>query len=297
MEEFEIRTDIAKIRDLRIEANFEDLTAAVREISAPYQNLVVLPETVKNAASDRARLRKLRTRLDEQRKEVKTACMAPVKAYEEALAPAFAEIDKAVENIDTQVKKFESQAVEEKLAELEAFFNEHLNEAVEGYVSWAKIREMHPKWVNKGYELTQAKNDIMLDLGHVESGLAALRGYPQQHKAVLLDEFKRRYDLGDVVARYARIMEVEAYERQRAERKKAEDAARAQQEAEKPQTRETTPQAAENPAEGQEMAESAIQEPIYKADFRVYGTREQLMELKKYMKAKGIRVEPVPREG
>lgn len=296
MEEFEIRTDIAKIRDLRIEANFEDLTAAVREIAAPYQNLVVLPETVKNAASDRARLRKLRTRLDEQRKEVKTACMAPVKAYEEALAPAFAEIDKAVDNIDTQVKNFENMEREEKLAELEAFFNEKLSEAAEGYVSWAKIREMHPKWVNKGYELTQAKNDIMVDMGHVESGLAALRGYPEQHRAILLDEFKRRYDLGDVVARYARIMEIEAYERQRNERRKAEEAAKAQQAEEKPQSRETTPQAAEKPAQGQEMAESAIQEPVYKADFRVYGTREQLMELKRYMKANGIRVEPVPKE-
>lgn len=296
MEEFEIRTDIAKIRDLRIDANFEALTKAVHEIAAPYQNMVVLPETIKNAASDRARLRKLRTRLDEQRKEVKAACMAPVKAYEEALAPAFAEIDKAVDNIDAQVKNFENLEREEKLAELEAFFNEKLSEAVEGYVSWAKIRDMHPKWVNKGYELTQAKNDIMIDLGHVESGLAALRGYPEQHRAILLDEFKKRFDLSDVVARYARIMEIEAYERQRAERKKAEEAARAQQETEKPQPRETTPPEPEKPAQGQEMAESTIQEPIYKADFRVYGTREQLMELKRYMKAKGIRVEPVPKE-
>lgn len=297
MEEFEIRTDIAKIRDLRIEANFEALTKAVREIAAPYQNMVVLPETVKNAASDRARLRKLRTRLDEQRKEVKAACMAPVKAYEEALAPAFAEIDKAVDNIDAQVKNFENMEREEKLAELEAFFNEKLSEAAEGYVSFAKIRDMHPKWVNKGYELTQAKNDIMIDLGHVESGLAALRGYPEQHRAILLDEFKKRFDLSDVVARYARIMEIEAYERQRSERRKAEEAARAQQEAEKPKPRETTPPAPENPVQGQEMAESAIQEPVYKADFRVYGTREQLMELKRYMKANGIRVEPVPKEG
>lgn len=297
MEEFEIRTDIAKIRDLRIEANFEALTKAVHEIAAPYQNMVVTQDTLKNAASDRARLRKLRTRLDEQRKEVKAACMAPVKAYEEALAPAFAEIDKAVDNIDAQVKNFENLEREEKLAELEAFFNEKLSEAAEGYVSFAKIRDMHPKWVNKGYELTQAKNDIMIDLGHVESGLAALRGYPEQHRAILLDEFKKRFDLSDVVARYARIMEIEAYERQRSERRKAEEAARAQQETEKPQPRETTPPEPEKPAQGQEMAESAIQEPVYKADFRVYGTREQLMELKRYMKAKGIRVEPVPKEG
>lgn len=297
MEEFEIRTDIAKIRETRIEANFEALTAAVHEIAAPYQNMVVLPETVKNAASDRARLRKLRTRLDEQRKEVKAACMAPVKAYEEALAPAFAEIDNAVENIDAQVKNFENMEREEKLAELEAFFNEKLSEAAEGYVSFQKIRDMHPRWVNKGYELTQAKNDIMIDLGHVESGLAALRGYPEQHRAILLDEFKKRFDLSDVVARYARIMEIEAYERQRNERKKAEEAAKAQQEAQKPQHRETTPQEPEKPAQGQETAESAIQEPIYKADFRVYGTREQLTELKRYMKANGIRVEPVPKEG
>jgi hypothetical protein len=137
----------------------------------------------------------------------------------------------------------------------------------------------------------------MVDLGHVESGLAALRGYPEQHRAILLDEFKKRFDLSDVVARYARIMEIEAYERQRAERRKAEEAARDQQEAEKPQPRETTPPSQEKPAQGQEMADSAIQEPIYKADFRVYGTREQLMELKRYMKANGIRVEPVPKEG
>ncbi len=296
MEEFEIRTDISKIRETRIEANFGALTAAVHEIAAPYQNMVVTPETVKYAASDRAKLRKLRSRLDEQRKEVKAACMAPAKAYEEALAPTFAEIDKAVENIDVQVKNFERMEQEDKLAELEAFFNEKLSEAAEGYVNFQKIREMHPKWTNKGYELTQAKNDIMIDLGHVESGLSALRGYPEKHRALLLDVFKRRLDLSDVVAQYARIMEIEAYERAREDRKKAEEAAKARQTEEQTRDGGTVPAGAEKPAEGQETAQEPIQEPVYKADFRVYGTREQLTELKRYMKASGIRVEPVPKE-
>ena len=85
MADFVIQTDLATIEQTRILANFDEVVAAVRELARPYQGVIVTADTMKGAASDRARLRKLRDRLDSQRKAVKAACMAPADAFAKAI--------------------------------------------------------------------------------------------------------------------------------------------------------------------------------------------------------------------
>ena len=102
--EFTLKTDLAPIRDGTVVANFDEALAAVRQIVAPYQNLAVTPDTVREAAGDRAKLRKLRDRIDDQRKAVKAAYMAPVDAYTAAAKPILDEIDAALD--DRNVERF-----------------------------------------------------------------------------------------------------------------------------------------------------------------------------------------------
>lgn len=296
MAEFVISTDLAAIEQTQILANFDEVTAAVREIALPYQGMLVTEETMKNAAGDRAKLRKLRERLDAQRKAVKAACLAPAEAFAKGLAPALAEIDKAVENIDRQIKAMEEQAKELKVRELEAFFESILTPEIEPYVTFDRILKAHPKWSNKGCTMKECQNDIQLDLANIQRGISALRGYPEQYRAVLLDAFTLRYDLSDVIAKYARLKEVEAYESQRSEIHTAQEAMRKAQTERQTGGATATHTEAENAPEGSESGESAVSEAPRAYDFRVWATREQITALRSFLLDNGIRYGKVPKE-
>lgn len=296
MAEFVISTDLSAIEKTLILANFDEVLAAVQEISLPYQGMLVTEETMKNAAGDRAKLRKLRDRLDAQRKAVKAACLAPAEAFAKGLAPALAEIDKAVQNIDRQIKELEEISKADKLRELESFFRERVTQEIEPYVTFDRILKAHPKWSNKGCTIKECQNDIQLDLANIQRGISALRGYPEQYRAVLLDAFTLRYDLSDVIAKYARLKEVEAYESQRSEIQAAQEAMRKAQN-ERPAGGATTTQPEpENAPQGSESGESAVTDEPRAYDFRVWATREQIGELRTFLMEHGIRYGKVPKE-
>ena len=297
MADFVISTDLEKIQKTQIVANFDEVVAAVRELARPYQGLVVTEESMKNAASDRARLRKLRDRLDAQRKAVKAACMAPAEAFAMGLAPALQEIDAAVANIDTQIKALEEASRADKMEQLEQLFNSLLTPEIEGFVTFDKLRQRHPKWANKGCGLNECGNDIHAEIANIQRGIRALENYPAQYRTVLLDTFAQRYDLGDALEKYARLREMEEQAKQR------EEARRAAQEASTAQ--EQKAEAAEgNSTSGTENAAEAIQKPVEAVreeprtyDFRVWATREQIGKLREFLIGNGIRYGKVPKEG
>ena len=79
--EFKIITDLSVLPQV-IETNGEELKAWLTEKVQSYKSIVVTPETIKAAKDDKAKLTKLRTALEERRKEVKRQCMAPYEDFE-----------------------------------------------------------------------------------------------------------------------------------------------------------------------------------------------------------------------
>ena len=218
MAEFQITTDLAVIRDITVAANFDELLAAVSEISAPYEALVVTPETVRNAATDRAKLRKLQSRLDEQRKLVKAACMAPADAFAEKLKPAMERIGAAIDNLDKQVKAYEAQEVEEKMARLRQYFEQSVTDVSRDYADWEKIASRHKDWKNKGKTEEQCQSDIQVELMNIERSLNALRNYSDEYKVPMLDAFAKNYDLADALTAFQNMKRREETERILAEK-------------------------------------------------------------------------------
>ena len=286
MAEFQISTDLAVIRDFTVAANFDELLEAVTEIAAPYEALLVTPETVRNAASDRAKLRKLQSRIDEQRKAVKAACMAPADAFAEKMKPALDKIGAAIDNLDRQVKAFEAQEAEDKMARLREYFDNAVTDESRGYADWEKISARHKDWKNKGKTEDQCRSDIQIELMNIERSLNALRGYPEQYKAPMLEAFSRNYDLADALTVFQNIKRQEQIEKARQEREEAErnaEAARAAQELSNAITHEMTQAAAESPAERDE-------EPVNEryVEFWVRVTPEQSKALGRFLKENKI---------
>jgi hypothetical protein len=297
---FEVTTDLAPVRELHIAANFDKLHEFVAARVAIYKTMVVTEETVKNAAADRAMLRKLRDRIDQNRKEVKAECMRPADEFAEGIKPTLAEIDEAVANIDEQVKRWEAVEVQNKMDALRSFFNEKNTGAGAEIADFDKIAATFPKWKNKGCELKAAQNDIMSALANIDRGMMALRGpgYPDNCRAAMIERFAVDYDLAAALNVYTQIQRREAMERARqereAERQAAEQRAREQAEraaAQAVQTAQTAEQAHEPAPTQNEQPETLVR------DFRVWATREQLNALGAFMKGNGIKYGKVPKEG
>lgn len=231
MAEFQITTDLAVIRDITVAANFDELLAAVAEIAAPYEAMVVTPDTVRNAAADRAKLRKLQSRIDEQRKAVKAACMAPAEAFAEKMKPALDRIGAAIDNLDRQVKAYEAQEAENKMARLKDYFEQSVREESRDYADWEKISARHKDWRNKGKGEDQCRNEIQMELANIDRSLDALRGYQEQYKVPMLEAFARNYDLADSLAVFQNMKRREETERILAEKKRLEAEERMKSEA------------------------------------------------------------------
>lgn len=292
---FEVTTDLAPVRELHIEANFDKLHEFVAARVAVYKTMLVTEETVKNAATDRAMLRKLRDRIDQNRKEIKEECLRPADEFAEGIKPTITEIDAAIANIDEQVKKWEAVEVQNKMDALRAFFHEKNTGAGAEIADFDKIAATFPKWKNKGYELKAAQNDIISALANIDRGMMALRGpgYPDTCRAAMIERFAKDYDLAAALNVYTQIQRREAMEKaaqeREAERQRAAEAAAAQA-AQAIQTAQTAEQPPEPAPMQNEQPEMLVR------DFRVWATREQLNALGAFMKANGIKYGKVPKE-
>lgn len=308
MAEFVVKTDLAPVTSLVIEANFDEIKNELATKVAAYEKMVVTPEGVAAAKSDLATLRRVSKQIDEVRLAWKREYMKPMDEFEARCKELKGVVSGGIDNLDKQIKTFETQDIEAKMQALEAFFDEKVaTEDVEGYVDFGKLKSMHPRWVNKGYDIKAAQNDIMIDLAHVRQGVSTLRGYPEEFRTVLLDTFKERLDLADVVQKYARLMETKAHEmRREAERKKVEEAERERKTAESRENAAETAQEPEREFTSQEpeeakaasgLDETAVFEPqpVKHIEFWVEVTPEQGKALGAWLKSNGIQYGSVKR--
>lgn len=290
MTEFRIMTDLAPVRGMNIEANFDEMEKAVNEMMAPYKNMVVTLDGISGAEKDRAKIRAVAARIDEMRKTVKKDFSQPLKVFEDRCNAIKCVLIDAANNLDGQIKRFEQDEIDAKLAELEAFFDEKASEDVKSFITFPKIAESNPRWKNKTYRMQDAQNDVMRAISTVSVGVAALRGYDEEYRPALLDRFRQTLDLGEVTVLYNRLRQQKQYE----ELRRAEAARRAAEEATRP-GRETAPAAPENQAQVTEACEATKNEPVAVIDFRVWVTKDQMAALGAFLRANNIKYGKVPK--
>ena len=307
MAEFTVTTDLSVVRNLKITANFDELKAALTEKVESYRTMLVTPENTAAAKSDLANLRRVQRDIDTVRLAWKREYMAPWDEFEAKCKELKAVLDSGISNLDTQVKAFEEAEVNEKLDELRQFFEETVLPATRPYADFEKIAAKYPRWKNKTYDMTAAKNDIQITLAEIDRGLNALRGMEEPYKTAMLAKFADTYRLDDAMNVMAQMkrqekmeqarLETEARMKVAEEARKAAEAARMAQDAANEQERELTPPEAENHAVLKNEREEAIQteEATRRVEFWVEITASQGRALGEFLKANGIRYGSVRR--
>ncbi len=276
----------------KIDWNFEELKSEIIAVSQEYETSVYTDETMKNAKSDRAKLRKFVDAMKSERTAIRKKLLEPDVLFGEQIAELTGIVERAIDNIDTQVKDYEQRQRDAKTAKIREFYEENIYDLAE-YLPFERL--FRPEWANVSTTMKSVKESILDTIQKVAEGLAILNEVESPYAGDMKKVFLRTYDIGAAMTERNRL-EAEAENRrlymEEQERRKAEREAARKAEAERVMAagRNQQPE-----PEYVAPVEDVVEEPVHILDFRVHATIKQLEQLKNFLKVAGIRFEPVPK--
>ncbi len=276
-----------------IQWNNEELKAEIAEKMQEYKSLAFTEETIKEAKADRAKLNKLKTAFEDERKRIKKLCMAPYDTFEKQVKELIALIDEPIRLIDGQIKEVEERKRIEKKGQILEFYKGAVG-TLKGILPFEKV--FRPEYLNATRSMKSITEEIQGVIDRVNSDLDTIESFGSKYELQIKDVYLRTLDLSSAMQEKARLEEVERRlaerrqeEQRRAEEKAAREAAEAQNraQAEKPaadQTVQPEEQTETTKKSGESVQRTGEQEPqMFRMDFRVWGTREQIMGLRQYL--------------
>ena len=105
-----------------IEWNYEELKTEMAAKVADYKNLVYSDDQIKDAKKDRAELNKLIKAMEDKRKEIKVLCLEPYNNFEKQIKDLVAIVNEPIEIIDSQIKAYEEEQRQKKIAEIREYY-------------------------------------------------------------------------------------------------------------------------------------------------------------------------------
>ena len=278
----------------KIEWNYEELKTEVAAAADEYAVSVYTDETIKQAKADRAKLNKFVDALKGKRTEIRKKLLEPDGPFGQEVQDVISIVQKAIENIDSQVKDYERRQREEKTAKVRDFYDTNIHEDIITYLPFERV--MKPEYALASTTMKSIKEEILSLIQKVDEGLAILNEVDSPYVGEMKEVFLRTYDIGAAMAERNRL---EAAEQKRQEyvaeqaRIKAERDARIKAEAQEVINAGKPGQTAPAPAPQPQTV--TVEDPVNVIDFRVYVTRSQAVALKDFLNNNGIRFEPVPK--
>lgn len=283
---FELRTDFSTLPQV-IDFNFAEMKSYLTENLEKYKTLVVTEDAISAAKADRAKLRKLADTINQHKIAIKKDYMTPYTEFEYKIKELISLIDEATQNIDGQVKSFETLAKEEKRAALEKFFAENAEETAE-VLTFEKI--FNQKWLNATYSLDTAEADIISAIKKARTDLDLIRKTGGKYTAAMIEDYAQYRDMTSAMNKKLILEMREKLEEERKEKNEA--AARAIEEEKR--KREELHAQLENTQDPQPAATPA-EETMEVIDFRVWVTPEQKMKLRDFIVTNKIKYGRVPK--
>lgn len=270
-----------------IKWNNEELKAAIAEKMKEYKGLVFTEETISEGKKDRANLNKLRGAIDDERKRVKKLCMEPCNRFEKEVKEVLALVDEQISAIDVQIKEVEQIKREEKRKAVQELFE---SIGFQKFVTLEMIWD--EKWLNASVALSKVENQMKETMYRIGEEVGTISRLPE-FSFEAMEVYKKTLDLTQAIKKGQELADIqkrkeEALARQKVEeeRRKAEEAA-AGKESENPEDAADTHDAPKKAEENDYTR--VVSEPVMRIDFRVWGTKEQILALRDYMKQNNLK--------
>ena len=148
------------------------------------------------------------------------------------------------------------------------------------------------KWLNKSASLTKVESQLKEIMYRIGEEIGTIHSLPE-FSFEAMEVYKKTLDLTQAIKKGQELADIqkrkeEALARQKAEeeRRKAEEAA-AGKEPENPEDAADTHDAPKKAEENDYTR--VVSEPVMRIDFRVWGTKEQILSLRDYMKQNNLK--------
>lgn len=269
-----------------IEFNFEEIRQEMTARLAKYDGLIYTEDTIKDAKADRASLNKFKEAIEAKRKEIKKQCMKPYEDFERKIKELTALIDAPVLAIDGQVKAFEQAQKDEKLAQIQEYFNEHIGDLAE-LLPFERV--FSDKWLNSTFKLKAAQDAIDGAIAKTTADLQTIDGLRSEFGLQIKDTYLKTLDLSAALREKERLEAAKAAQEEYKRRMEAQDAERRARAAEVAQTAQEATQSVETiqvPAPQFVEQQAPV---LHEIVFRVLATSEQLNALSTFMRTNGIK--------
>ena len=259
-----------------IEERLKGLSIEIDEKVKYAKSLVVSDKTVKDVKKVRAELSKEFKELENKRKMVKEKVLTPYQAFEEVYKTCVSDKYKQADaDLKNKIDEVETEQKRLKEEEILSYFNEY---ALSNNVEWLKnYYQMANINITLSASIKSLREQVKTFIDKVIDDLKLID--TQEHKAKILVEYKKTLNVSNAITTVTDRIKKEEEEIQKLE----ELAKRKEVEA-------TVVEKVEEVATIEAPTEEK-QEKIYNMTFKVYGTMEQLKEIKNYMEKVGLRYE------
>ena len=257
-----------------IEFNFEELKQEITERASTYVNLVYSDDQIADAKNDRATLNKFVKALSDERIKIKKECLKPYEDFEAKIKELDGIVNKAIKNIDSQIKAAEEQKKAEKLEKIQ----EYWDRVTSPEHPLTLQRVMNPKWLNATTSMKSIQEEINEILAKYAEDIATLQNLPEfSFEAV--ETYKTSLDVRKALDEAHRLSQMA--------KKKAEmeaEKARLAAEAEAKKQKEAFPADAMNPP-----VEEVVEAPAKQwVRFQALMTTEDALALRSFLNSRNI---------
>lgn len=186
--------------------NFQELREALSGVLNRYEHLVYTDDMLADAKADKKELTRLRRELDDRRKEVKLAYLAPYNAFEGKVKELLAMIDAPLEEIKGFIVSMEEREKAVKRQELEAYFRRKsgpLGDLAEQVLSSPAFLE--DKWLNKSTSAKAWQAAVDEKIAAAARDLGSSQATAGQHSGALAAKYLETMDTRELAAYRERL--------------------------------------------------------------------------------------------
>ena len=262
-----------------VEWNYAEVKQWVQDGLEAYKGRIYTNDTIQQAKQDRATLNKLAQAIAAKRKEMKAMYLEPYNEFE-TQAKELEDLVKAQSAaIDAQVKAYDDDRKEQKLAEIRKLYDAMIGPMAE-LVPYERLHD--PKWLNVTASMSSVSDALAKKIDRIEAGLKSIDSLSLTDNIAVQvkDVFLRNYDLAEAMQARERI-EKQQRELERLREKNQVEKAAQEAEAKAVPAAPVRTEPAPKPA--------PADQPLYTVAFRVEATAEQLAALKSFLKTNNIK--------
>lgn len=277
--------------------NFEDIKKNLASQLEIFKKTVYTDDTIKSAKSDVANLRKLAKEIEDRRKEVKAKCLEPYDIIEAQAKELVSLIDEPIRAINAQVDDYENRRKEAVRAKIEDYWQKKSEKLPEDLRKKAHDKLYDSRWENATTTMKAWKDAIDAGIERILKDLETIASFKSEYEEDMMQVYQEQLNLQPAImkmnqlnAQRDRILEQERRKKEEEERRAAEEAAKQAEKEEEPAPQEPQIQPEKPKAENVPVVqETPKQEPVAKQDERerevitLFGTREQIEKIKKYI--------------